>query len=165
MVIPKKNTHVAVSYTWTDQWHLLGPPVERHVERRVKPNTRLSDTQPDSWKWTSTQPDSWEWTSHLLICFLSACPSCRRPVSILTTHLPFTCQSHKHTFCITQKGTEPRTLLLWVQNCKTLFLFNFLFIYSFVYFLFFLLGSLKPSQQTHCFGCRWWEDDSIDSIP
>lgn len=60
MVISKKNIHMAVSYRWTDQCPPLGPPVEWQIEREVKPNTHLSDTQPDSWKWTNTQPDSWK---------------------------------------------------------------------------------------------------------
>lgn len=81
MVISKKNIHMAVSYRWTDQRPPLGPPVEWHIERKVKPNTHLSDTQPDSWKWTS----------YLLICFLSTpvCLSVLLSVSVAITHLPF----------------------------------------------------------------------------
>ena len=53
---------------------------------RVKPNTRLTDVQTDSWKWTC----------HLLICFHSppAGRSSSRPsVSVATAHSPVTCQS------------------------------------------------------------------------
>lgn len=49
------------AYRWRDRRPPLGPSVEWHVGMRVKPNTRLTDAQTDSWKWTC----------HLLICFHS----------------------------------------------------------------------------------------------
>lgn len=57
MAISEKMTRTAGSYRWKDQSPPPGLPVEWHVER----TTRLTDTQPDSWKWAG----------HLLICFLS----------------------------------------------------------------------------------------------